>query len=120
MCWDQDSDLGRLAPLVLQTNVFDRSTIPAKFLCYYSNMSAVLIKDSKVSKKDRLNLSADLMRIGEWLYKGENELADQFLSSNKAIARRLKLDEWWQKIQGREGGQKRAAERALTLAAISA
>ena len=34
MCWDQDSDLGRLAPLVLQTNVFDRSTIPAIDLFY--------------------------------------------------------------------------------------
>ena len=69
---------------------------------------------------DRRNLSADLMRIGEWLYEGENELADQFLNRNQAIAQRLKLSEWWQKIQKREGGQKRAAERALTLAVILA
>ena len=69
---------------------------------------------------DRRNLSSDLMRIGGWLYRGENGLVDQFLNRDKAIAERLKLGQWWQKIQEREGGQKRAAERALTLAAILA
>ncbi len=35
---------------------------------------------------DKMNLSADLTRIGEWLYQGELEMAKQFLQRDMDLS----------------------------------
>ncbi|MCX6817102.1 MAG: hypothetical protein NTZ93_04525 [Candidatus Beckwithbacteria bacterium] len=71
------------------------------------------------------NLSADLMRIGEWLYHGEINLASQFLErdiklyGNKGLKiGNLPAGSWLNKIKNLSGEKLKAAEKAWTAAAI--
>lgn len=74
---------------------------------------------------DKQALSSDLMRIGEYIYSGRDELADAFLKRDKELYRNLSvsigvtpLQKWLDLIKERIGGSKQAAERALTAAVI--
>lgn len=74
---------------------------------------------------DKLALSSDLMRIGEYIYSGRDELADSFLKRDKELYKNLSvsigktpLQQWLDLIEERNGGSQRAAERALTAAVI--
>ena len=76
---------------------------------------------------DKQNLSADLMRIGEWIYRSEDDLANRFLIRDQQLYDELKvkigkwsLNHWLKLIENRIGGREQAAERALTAAAILA
>lgn len=65
---------------------------------------------------DNLNLSADLIRIGEYLYRGNDRLADKFIG---VCERKYQIPRKWVKtfaeIKTRQGGTDRAADAALTL-----
>jgi len=76
---------------------------------------------------DRLNLSADLMRIGGWIYQGKDELAARFLDRDIRLYSKMNVKignetvgVWLDKIKNRLGGRVRAAERALTAGVILA
>lgn len=74
---------------------------------------------------DKLNLSADLMRIGEFLYQGQDKLAMQFIdrdirmySKMDFMVGKYKIIEVLEEIKKMVFGREKAAERALTASVI--
>ena len=74
---------------------------------------------------DKKNLAVDLRRICLWLVKGNDKLADQFLRRDIKLYKdmdvkigKTKIGDWLELIINRSDGQEKAAERALTAAAI--
>ena len=74
---------------------------------------------------DKKNLSADLMRIGEWFYQGETALANQFLERDIKLYGNqgmkiggLPARDCLMIIKNLSGQKLKAAEKAWTAAAI--
>jgi hypothetical protein len=74
---------------------------------------------------DLAKLSADLMRVGEFLSQGREDLADRFLARDIKLygdldqrIGRYGLKEWLRLIELRQGGVERAAERAMTAGVV--
>lgn len=70
-------------------------------------------------RRDLLNFSTDLLRISNWIYFGQDQLANKFLDISKG---KYVLEVKWQtileKIANREGGRIKAADRASTLSRL--
>lgn len=71
-------------------------------------------------KSDALNLSTDLLRICNWIIRGQDTLADNFL--DRCLNDYQKLGDKTKKIlieiRSRIWGREKSAEQALTLSRI--
>lgn len=64
---------------------------------------------------DKRNLSADLIRVGEYLYRGNDRMADKFIQvcrSKNVIDDGI--ENVLKNVELRKGGRDRATDRALT------
>jgi hypothetical protein len=72
-----------------------------------------------------LALSADMRRVAWWLQVGNQKLASRFIEASwvsygkdKKMVGKKDLSLWLDLIRRRDGGEMRAAERALTLSLL--
>ena len=62
-CWDQDSNLGRLAPMVLQTIPIDRSGIPANYFAILLLLAVCLTASAVVPDVSLLGLYSQISNL---------------------------------------------------------